>query len=92
MPVRPAALDGGLARNGGEDPLGHKPSQEFSKKKLDKLFLAGDPESAALVQSAIEDFAQELATVVRRILRLKAWRDTQAIVVGGGFRDSSQGI
>jgi hypothetical protein len=81
-----------LVRTGGEDPLGHKPSQEFSKKKLDKLFLAGDPESAALVQSAIEDFAQELATVVRRILRLKAWRDTQAIVVGGGFRDSSQGI
>ena len=80
-----------LVRNGAEDPLGDKPSQEFSKKKLDKLFLEGDPESAALVQSAIEDFAQELATVVRRFLRLKAWRDTQAIVVGGGFRDSRMG-
>jgi predicted NBD/HSP70 family sugar kinase len=80
-----------LVRNGAEDLLGDKPSQEFSKKKLDKLFLEGDPESAALVQSAIEDFAQELATVVRRFLRLKAWRDTQAIVVGGGFRDSRMG-
>src|SRR4051794_18316629 len=67
------------------------PSREISKKKLDKLLVEGDPEAAGLVQSAIEDFAQELAAVVRRFLRLKGWRDTERIVVGGGFRESRMG-
>jgi predicted NBD/HSP70 family sugar kinase len=80
-----------LARNGGEDPLGGALNRELSKKKLDKLLLEGDPEAAGLVQSAVEDFAQELATVVRRFLRLKGWRDTERIVVGGGFRGSRMG-
>ena len=44
-----------------------------------------------MVQGAIEDFAQELAAVVRRFLRLKGWRDTERIVVGGGFRESRIG-
>jgi hypothetical protein len=38
-----------------------------------------------VVQSAIEDFAQELASVVRRFMKLKSWRDTERIVVGGGL-------
>lgn len=78
-------------RKHGEDPLGEIPSDEISKKKLDKLLVEGDPEEAALVQSTIEEFAQELAAIVRRFLRLKAWRDTQRIVVGGGLRDSRVG-
>jgi predicted NBD/HSP70 family sugar kinase len=78
-------------RKYGEDPLGEKPSDEISKKKLDKLLTAGEPEEAALVQSAIEEFAQELASIVRRFLRLKSWRDTERIVVGGGLRDSRVG-
>jgi hypothetical protein len=41
-----------------------------------------------LVQGAIEDFAHELAGVIRRFLKLKAWRRTERIAVGGGFRDS----
>ena len=44
----------------------------ISKKKLDKLLVEGDPEAAGVVQGAIEEFAQELATVIRRFLRLKA--------------------
>jgi predicted NBD/HSP70 family sugar kinase len=80
-----------LVRNGGEDPLGDTPTRDFSKKKLDKLLLEGEPEAAGLVQSAIEDFAQELATVVRRFLRLKGWWDTERIVIGGGFRESRMG-
>jgi predicted NBD/HSP70 family sugar kinase len=80
-----------LARNGGGDPLGERPTEEISKKKLDKLLLEGSPEAAGVVQSAIEDFAQELATVVRRFLRLKGWRETERIVVGGGLRDSRLG-
>jgi hypothetical protein len=51
----------------------------------------GDPEAAGVVQSAIEDFAQELALVIRRFLKLKAWRDTERIVVGGGFRATRVG-
>jgi predicted NBD/HSP70 family sugar kinase len=78
-------------REVGDDPLGEAPTDELSKKKLDKLLLEGDPEAAGVVQSAVEEFAQELASVVRRFLRLKAWRDTECFVVGGGLRESRVG-
>jgi predicted NBD/HSP70 family sugar kinase len=78
-------------REQGEDPVGDEPSHSISKKKLDKLLLEGDPEAAGVVHGAIEEFAQELATVVRRFQRLKAWRDTERIVVGGGLRESRIG-
>src|SRR6185312_3472879 len=74
-------------RRVGEDPLGSKPSQQISRKKLDALLTDGEPAQAAVVQSAIEDFAQQLMQVIRRFLKLKSWRDTQAIVIGGGFSD-----
>jgi ROK family len=47
--------------------------------------------AAGVVLGAIEDFAQEFTTVIRRILGLKAWRGTQRIVVGGGLRASRIG-
>ena len=75
----------------GQDPLGDKPSEEISKKKLAALLTDGDPEAAALVQSAVEEFAQQLALVIRRFLRLKDWRDTECLVIGGGFRASRVG-
>src|SRR5437764_707814 len=78
-------------RKAGDDPFGDEPSEEISRKKLDALLSEGDPEAAGVVQGAIEDFAQELALVVRRFLKLKAWRDTERIVVGGGFRASRVG-
>ena len=78
-------------KEAGEDPLGDKPSEELSKRKLADLLSKGDPEAAGMVQGAIEDFAQQLATVIRRFLRLKEWRDTECIVVGGGFRGSRLG-
>jgi pyruvate kinase-like protein len=74
-----------------EDPLGEIPSEEIGKKKIDKLLIEGDPEAAGLIHGVIEEFAQELATVIRRLLRLKSWRDTECIVVGGGLRDSRAG-
>ncbi len=80
-----------LRKTAGEDPLGEIPSDEISKKKLDKLLLEGDPEAAGVVHAAIEEFATELATVTRRFLRLKAWKDTERIVVGGGLRASRVG-
>ena len=75
----------------GEDPLGDKPSEDIGKKKLATLLNAGDPTAAGLVQSAVEEFAQQLAQVIRRFLRLKDWRDTECLVIGGGFRASRIG-
>ena len=74
-----------------DDPLGEQPTEKVQRRELDKLLVNGDVEAAGLVLSAIEEFAQELATVCRRLLRLKAWRDTETIVIGGGFRASRIG-
>ncbi|HWM70946.1 MAG TPA: hypothetical protein VNO35_30530 [Steroidobacteraceae bacterium] len=75
----------------GDDPLGDSPSEELSKKKLDKLLVDGDAEAAGMIHGAIEEFAQEFAAVVRRLLRLKCWKDAERIVVGGGLRQSRIG-
>jgi predicted NBD/HSP70 family sugar kinase len=78
-------------RKAGSDPFGEKPTEELSKKKLDGLLTEGDPEAAGLLQGAIEEFAQHVALVIRRFLKLKGWRDTERIVIGGGFRGSRVG-
>jgi predicted NBD/HSP70 family sugar kinase len=76
---------------GDEDPLGAEPGDEVGKKKLEKLLVSGDIKAAGVVQSAIEDFANALAGVIRRFLGLKEWKDTERIVIGGGFRASRIG-
>lgn len=78
-------------RKTGEDPFGKEPSESISKKTLDAILVGDDTEASAVVHSAIEDFAQELAYVTRRFLKTKAWAKTERIVVGGGFRDSRLG-
>ena len=78
-------------RKSGEDPFGKEPSENISKKVLDAVLIGDDTEASAVVHSAIEDFAQELAYVTRRFLKTKAWEKTERIVVGGGFRDSRLG-
>jgi predicted NBD/HSP70 family sugar kinase len=70
----------------GEDPLGKEATEDITKKQLDAVLSKGSPEAAGVVQGAIEEFAQQLAAVIRRFLKAKAWRDTECIVVGGGFR------
>jgi predicted NBD/HSP70 family sugar kinase len=75
----------------GEDPLGDKPTEEIGRKKLAAMLTKGEPEEAALVQGALEQFAQQLQAVIRRFLKLKSWREVQAIAVGGGFRASRLG-
>lgn len=80
-----------LRQVAGEDPIGEIPSDEISKKKLDKLLTSGDVEAAGVVHAAIEDFAGELATVTARFLRLKAWKEVTRIAVGGGLRASRVG-
>jgi hypothetical protein len=78
-------------RKSGEDPFGKEPTENISKKVLDAILIGDDAEASAVVHSAIEDFAQELAHVTRRFLKTKAWEKTERIVVGGGFRDSQLG-
>jgi len=78
-------------RKSGEDPFGKEPSENISKKVLDEILVGPDTEAAAVVHSAIEDFAQELAYVTRRFLKAKSWEKTERVVVGGGFRDSRLG-
>jgi ROK family len=78
-------------RDIGEDPFGDEPSSKIAKKRLDAVLASGDPEEAGIVQSAIESFAQELAVVLRRFLKLKAWKDAERVVVGGGFSGSRIG-
>jgi hypothetical protein len=78
-------------RKSGDDPFGKEPSENISKKVLDAILVGDDTEASAVVHSAIEDFAQELAHVTRRFLRTKAWEKTERIVVGGVFRDSRLG-
>ena len=50
----------------GQDPFGKEQSERIAKKKLDELLAKGDADSAGVVQSAIESFAQELAQVLKR--------------------------
>jgi predicted NBD/HSP70 family sugar kinase len=78
-------------RKSDEDPFGDEPSENISKKALDAVLVGEDTEASAVVHSAIEDFAQELAYVTRRFLKAKAWEKTERVVVGGGFRDSRLG-
>lgn len=78
-------------RKVGADPLGEDASDDLTKKTLDTLLASGDPEAAGIVHGAIEEFSQEFALVIRRFLKLKEWKDTQRIVVGGGFRASRIG-
>jgi hypothetical protein len=78
-------------RKSGDDPFGDEPSEKINKKTLDAILVGDDTEASAIVHSAIEEFAQELAYVTRRFLKTKAWARTARILVGGGFRDSRLG-
>jgi hypothetical protein len=78
-------------RKSGDDPLGEDDSEDLSRAEFDRLLARGEPEAAGIIQGAIEDFSQEFAAVIRRFLKLKEWKDTERIVVGGGFRASRVG-
>ena len=69
-----------------EDPFGDMPTEKITKKELETVLAEGEPEAAALVQSAVEEFAQQLAKVIRRLRKLKAWSEVECVAMGGGFR------
>jgi hypothetical protein len=75
----------------GEDPFGDTPTWELTKSQLDKYFEGDDPTAAALVHTAVEEFAGELATVIERFLGVESWKDTEHIVIGGGLSGSHIG-
>lgn len=66
-------------------------TREMSKSELDAILTGDDLGAAAIVQGAIEEFAQSLANVAQRFLRQKSWKDVERIVVGGGLRRSRVG-
>ena len=75
----------------GADPLGDEESANLSKKQLDEILTRGDPEAVGIVQGAIEEFSQNFALVLRRFSKLKAWKEANKFVIGGGFRGSRVG-
>jgi hypothetical protein len=74
----------------GEDPLGDEDSASLSKKSIDQHLFEG-VDGTGVVFSAIERFSTELSGVIQRFLKVKEWKGTQRIVVGGGFRNSRAG-
>jgi predicted NBD/HSP70 family sugar kinase len=74
-----------------DDPLGEAPTEEIPRRKLDEMLVSGDAEAAGLVHGVVEEFAQGLATVVKVLLKLKEWRGTERIVIGGGLRGNRVG-
>jgi predicted NBD/HSP70 family sugar kinase len=78
-----------LGRRG--DPFGRGASEEISRKKLDALLADGPPLAAAALVASIEQFAQELASVIHHFLKQKNWREAERIVVGGGMSEPRVG-
>jgi hypothetical protein len=79
-------------RGGREDPLGLQPSRDLGKKQLDRMLGAKKASEAGdMLHGAIEEFAEELAHVVRRFLREPSWKRVERIVIGGGFPESDVG-
>jgi hypothetical protein len=75
----------------GEDPFGDRSTEKLNKQELVEELKDGNPEAAGIVQSAVEEFSQQFAEVIRQFLKTKEWRGTEAIVVGGGFSGSRLG-
>ncbi|MGE5539789.1 MAG: ROK family protein [Gemmatimonas sp.] len=68
------------------DPLADVPEDKINRKQLEKVLVDSDNlEAAGLVLGAIEEFAGDLASVIKRFLTLKEWKGTERIVIGGGF-------
>ena len=80
-----------VAKVGQMASAGSLPTHKTKKKRLDKMLAEGEPIAGAVVHSAVEEFAQALAEVVRRYLKQKPWRKVERIVVGGGFSNSRIG-
>lgn len=79
-----------FASMGGRDPMGAKSTRALSKHELDALLEMNGP-AARAIQAASEDYALQLADVVRRFLKHRTWRGVERIIIGGGFHQSEVG-
>ncbi|NRP21893.1 N-acetylmannosamine kinase [Ensifer adhaerens] len=79
------------ARGNGLDPLGRKPTADLSKREIDHFLTKDKSMTAAVVWSAVEEFAHELSEVLSRFLAQESWKGTEKIIVGGGFVSSAAG-
>lgn len=75
----------------GDDPLGDQATADIGKKQLGNILKGDEPEPAAVVQSAIDQFAKDIAEVLQRYLKNKGWSGVERIVVGGGFKEGVVG-
>lgn len=75
----------------GDDPFGKDPTTDLGKRDIDLVLVGGDPDGAHLVHVAVEQYAAQLADVVRCFLAQREWRGVTDIVVGGGFPESRVG-
>jgi predicted NBD/HSP70 family sugar kinase len=75
----------------GKDPLGDKPTEDIPKKKLDEL-ITREGAAAAAIHGALEDYAEQLARVIRRFLNQKSWKGVQRVIIGGGLKQSDIGV
>jgi hypothetical protein len=78
-------------RDIGEDPFGEVPSRKLVRERLDAILAKGEPETAGIIQGAVESFAKELAAVTCRFLKLRHWNEAERIVMGGGLSGSRVG-
>ena len=79
-------------RRNGVDPMGNARSADLSKSEIDQMLQMKDAtEATDAVEGAIEEFAGELAGVIKRYMRQKAWQGVERIVIGGGFPESDVG-
>ncbi|MFC4274068.1 ROK family protein [Achromobacter aloeverae] len=73
-----------------EDVLGEAPTEDFGKRTID-TWLREEGDAAAVILSAMEDHAAQLARVVRRFARHASWQGVQRVAIGGGFKQSLAG-
>ncbi len=78
-------------RKTGTDPIGEESSNDLKMSDFDAILARGEAEAIGVLQGATEEFSQALAGVIREYLKLKDWKDTQRIAIGGGFRSSRVG-
>jgi hypothetical protein len=66
-------------RKKGKDPLGELHSRDLSKKELDRVLGAKKASEAAdVMHGVIEEFTEELASVIQRFLRQPSWQKVRA--------------
>ena len=77
-------------KSGGGDPIENEPD-DISRGRIDKILKEGDSSSVGVVLTSVEQFAQNIAQVIKSLLKIRTWNGVERIVIGGGFRGSRVG-